>query len=253
MEEIDMGFCINCGQEFADGAKFCANCGKAVNALQNETNSQRKTVYSGELHKCPNCGERLDSFVTTCPGCGYELRGSKVTSVVNELAQKLESTASNEQKIDLIRNFYIPNTKEDILEFFILATSNMNVDGYDVEAWHVKLEQAYQKARLSFGNTPEFQHLSQLYNNAKKQQSSKSFVRSITKSKMLQSLFLGGLGIIFMTIGWVFGSRSGEAESPFDIALVIGFFLFVVVYFINRKTKITRNKKDNSGVESKEE
>ena len=57
-----MAFCINCGQELAEGAKFCANCGKAVTG--ENTTSQRKTVYEGNLHKCPNCGEVLNSFVT---------------------------------------------------------------------------------------------------------------------------------------------------------------------------------------------
>ena len=36
-----MAFCINCGQELAEGAKFCANCGKAVTG--ESTISQRKT------------------------------------------------------------------------------------------------------------------------------------------------------------------------------------------------------------------
>ena len=54
-----MAFCINCGQELTEDAKFCANCGQAVG--NNSSTSQRKTVYDGELHKCPNCGE-LFSF-----------------------------------------------------------------------------------------------------------------------------------------------------------------------------------------------
>lgn len=217
-----MAFCINCGQELAEGAKFCANCGKAVGASQNGAKEHRKTVYDGELHKCPNCGERLDSFVTACPACGYELRGAKVTSAVNELAQKLERTESVEQKIDLIRNFYIPNTKEDICEFFILATSNMSAGGYDVEAWYAKLEQAYQKAKLSFGNAPEFQYLSQLYSKAKKQQKSHSFMRNIKKSKFLQCLLLGALGVILMIIGFLAMSISGDSDSPFGLLALIG-------------------------------
>lgn len=60
-----MAFCVNCGQELVEGAKFCANCGKAVDG--NSSNSQRKTVYDGELHKCPNCGETINAFVTICP------------------------------------------------------------------------------------------------------------------------------------------------------------------------------------------
>ena len=59
---ITMAFCINCGQELAEGAKFCANCGKAVNG-ENPT-TQRKTVYEGQIHKCPNCGEVINSFVS---------------------------------------------------------------------------------------------------------------------------------------------------------------------------------------------
>ena len=47
-----MAFCINCGQELAEGAKFCASCGNAVDASQNGAKEQRKTVYDGELHKC---------------------------------------------------------------------------------------------------------------------------------------------------------------------------------------------------------
>ena len=224
-----MAFCINCGQELAEGAKFCANCGKAAN---NTSTNQRKTVYDGELHKCPNCGERLDSFVTICPACGYELRGARVTSVVNELAQKLESTESIEQKIDLIRNFYIPNTKEDIYEFFILATSNISAGGYDVEAWYAKLEQAYQKAKISFGNAPEFKYLSQLYSKAKKQQKAQSFTRNIKKSKLLQRLLLCALGAVLMIIGFFGGSLSGDPDSPFYMIALIGFFPLIAGAFL---------------------
>ena len=37
-----MAFCINCGQELAEGAKFCASCGNAVDASQNGAKEQRK-------------------------------------------------------------------------------------------------------------------------------------------------------------------------------------------------------------------
>ena len=214
-----MAFCTNCGEKIEEWTKFCANCGHAGN---NNSANQRKTVYDGEIHKCPNCGERLDSFVTSCPACGYELRGVRTASVVNELAKKLEQTDSIEQKIDLIRNFYIPNTKEDICEFFILALSNIKADNYDAEAWYAKLEQAYQKAKLSFGTTSEFQHLDQLYNKIKKEQRTKSIARNIKKSKMLQSLLLGAVGALMIIIGFFAGSMSGDSESPFYMIALIG-------------------------------
>lgn len=223
-----MAFCIHCGHELFEGAKFCANCGKEVN--NNNSNNQRKAVYDGELHKCPNCGERLDSFVPICPSCGYELRGAKITSAVNQLVQKLEKTVSTEQRIDLIRSFYIPNTKEDIYEFFILAISNMNADGYAADAWYAKLEQAYQKAKLSFENAPEFPYLNQLYNKAKKKHRTKFITRSIKKSKLLQCLLLGAIGTIMIIIGSFGGSLSGDSESPFYMLAMIGLFPLMGVF-----------------------
>lgn len=175
-----MAFCINCGQQLAEGAKFCANCGTSVATVvvQDKKETQQKTVYDGRIHKCPNCGEQLDSFVAICPSCGYELRGTQITSCVHELSQKLESTDSVEKKIELIRNFYIPNTKEDIYEFFILAYSNITAGAYGLDAWKVKLEQAYLKAKLAFDGGEDFKYIDELYSQIKK---------ASVKTKMLKS------------------------------------------------------------------
>lgn len=200
-----MAFCINCGQELAEGAKFCAGCGKAVKG--NSSTTQRKTVYDGEIHKCPNCGEVLSSFVTVCPSCGHELRGTTASNSVRELAMKLQqiesgrisknnamfgrSSASkqtddiDEQKINLIKSFAIPNTKEDILEFAVLAASNIDRNAYDESygylsqrmnarrrdvsnAWMSKLEQAYQKARIVLANDPRMKEIQGLYDSTHK-------------------------------------------------------------------------------------
>ena len=199
-----MAFCINCGQELAEGAKFCANCGKAVN---DNSTSQRKTVYEGEIHKCPNCGEVLSSFVTVCPACGHELRGAKASNSVRELAMKLQQIESgrtsksnnlfgwgfaskqpddiDEQKINLIKSFAIPNTKEDILEFAVLAASNVDRNAYDESygylsqrmnarrrdvsnAWMSKLEQAYQKAKIVLAGDPRLNEIQTLYDSTHK-------------------------------------------------------------------------------------
>ena len=184
-----MAFCMNCGQRLPEGAKFCSNCGAATGEVKSET-AQRKVVYDGEVHKCPNCGEIVNSFVLNCPSCGHELRNSASTSLVQELASKLEDlelrreprkrrtvkdellrtnnlSKTDEQIISLIRSFAIPNTKEDILEFIILASSNINVELYGEnnltpenevlkavsDAWIAKFEQAYRKAQFSFSET----------------------------------------------------------------------------------------------------
>lgn len=192
-----MAFCSNCGKEIAADAKFCSGCGVAVDATNKSEKEQRKTVYDGDLHKCPKCGEHLNAFATICPVCNYELRGVQATSCVHELSQKLEKTNSDEQKAELISNFYIPNTKEDIYEFFILAYSYVATGTYDVEAWSVKLEQAYLKAKVAFGNSDEYEHIKELYEKINKS----SIKGKIKRSKDSKAVILTALGLVLILFG----------------------------------------------------
>lgn len=82
-----MAYCVNCGQELAEGTKFCANCGSAVGD-GNSTN-QRKITYEGEIHKCPNCGETLQSMTAICPACGHELNSAKLASALKEFIDEI--------------------------------------------------------------------------------------------------------------------------------------------------------------------
>lgn len=188
-------FCKNCGQQLLDDSRFCHKCGTPIiqNNIENETN--RKMMYDGEIHKCPNCGKALDSFTTICPQCSFELRGVKSTNSVRELSIKLEQiektrekrksiftqsvalSKTDEQKITLIKNFPIPNTKEDITEFMILAASNISYDATPngtraqlelYAAWSIKFEQAYNKAIIVFGDDSNFDKVQSIYNSTHK-------------------------------------------------------------------------------------
>lgn len=221
-EEKKYIYCSNCGEKLNANSKFCNACGTPTNNATTKQNepaeeqippvipvqepkvepiTERKTVYEGELHKCPNCGEVLQAFVINCSACGYELRGARNSSSVREFAAKLEAieatrqatrnnpfkmlyfgktiTKTDEQKMSLIRSFAIPNTKEDLYEFLILAHSNIDVDAYvnnqqhDArialsDAWKAKFEQAYQKAKLVFAGDPRFEEIQKLYNSTSK-------------------------------------------------------------------------------------
>lgn len=165
-----MAFCMNCGQQLPDGAKFCANCGTATGTVKSE-GIQRKTVYDGEIHKCPNCGEILNSFVSTCPSCGYEIRNTRVSTSIREFAENVIKAETEAQKITLIRNFPIPNTKEDIYEYMILASSNLteSMDADVFEAWRAKFEQGFQKANyLLKEDTAALTELQLLYDKTSK-------------------------------------------------------------------------------------
>lgn len=222
-----MAFCVNCGKEILEGNKFCANCGMEIDILLKEENEQRKVVYDGDLHKCPKCGEHLNAFVAICPVCNYELRGTQVTSCVHELSQKLEKTESDEQKIELISNFYIPNTKEDIYEFFILAFSNITAGGYGIEAWKIKLEQAYLKAKLAFGNSDEYLYIKELYDTI----NMTSKRNKIIKSKLFKAAIIFGIGLFMILIGFLLPpifKLTDMASAPFYLIAFLGVIPFLV-------------------------
>ena len=235
----EINFCPYCGIRLDQGARFCKNCGAAVTSSDLEKRevkqeemlsgnlSERKAVYQGYIHKCPNCGEALGAFLTVCPSCGYEIRDARSTTSVRELTQKLESisaqkmpsfeenksvmkmlfgkdfkkgneseeafkrfeTLKYQEKASLIINFSVPNTKEDILEFMILAASNINVkrgsDDEVTKAWISKLDQVYQKAEISMGEQPEFAQIKNIYDRKKKE----------LKNKRIKDFFLP-LGVL---------------------------------------------------------
>lgn len=254
MEEKKYIFCCNCGEKLIAGSKFCNACGTPTGTVKQEPVStpvtpppvqepvaepitERNTVYEGNLHKCPNCGEVLNSFVTNCPTCGHEIRGAQGVSSVKQLALKLEQLEAkrpprkmtnifsqtfsgglqlqsiDEQKIDLIRNFSIPNTKEDVLEFIVLAAGNIDLKVYGLDAsryqmlnpvrrelsdaWLAKLEQADQKAEIMFGHTQEYMSMRNVYERK---------LKEIKKMKMqLPWLLIGTIGGSFLFIGLIFG------------------------------------------------
>lgn len=180
-----MPFCSNCGHKFVDGAKFCPSCGAAAaeetstqeqHSTQQPRSDQRQQVFEGELRKCPNCGAALNAFEITCPVCGVELRGTKASTVIQEFTDQLGHLKKGQQS-DFIINFPIPNTKEDILEFMILAASNIKpISGRDDNlnlAWSSKFEQAYQKARIAARDASDLARIEGLY-RAKKEEAEKA-------------------------------------------------------------------------------
>ena len=90
----------------------------------------------------------------------------------------------DKQKLALIQNFPIPNTVDDVLEFILLAVSNIDVSlskkswannssGMQIlamemprvisNAWVTKMEQVYQKAEILFPDDPTFPKIKKIY------------------------------------------------------------------------------------------
>lgn len=237
-----MPFCSKCGQQVYDGAKFCPECGTSLNLVPPQT--QRRKVYEGDIRECPNCGEPLKAFDLVCPTCGHEIRNREVSTAVQRLAKEIaqfeaerdapviltsEGTENSKpsrnarrkarELIDCkiasyIQNFPIPNTKEDLFEFLILSSSNISEDHYSdriskgqktiSDAWKSKFEQAYQKAKVSFGKTSEFEEIKALYQAKQKSEAQKKKIEERDKRKVKRHKTIGEMlswgGLILMLV-----------------------------------------------------
>lgn len=230
-----MSYCQECGYELKQGAKFCSGCGYNVGETEDDT--QRQQEWAGKIIKCPSCGEDIPSFTGICPACGHEFREVKANMTVKELAYKLEQiektrtvsknarrgviSKADEQKINLISTFPIPNTKEDLFEFLILAESNIDynlIEGWNVSnndanykisnAWESKYEQAYQKAMISFGQSLELKKIQAIHKK-----------KSINENKRKRRKIWSTIGLILvvgvvfiMGFGGLFGITSDEQK-----------------------------------------
>ncbi|WP_051545054.1 hypothetical protein [Butyrivibrio sp. MC2021] len=149
-----------------------------------------------EAKKCPQCGQPLNGIVAKCPACGYEFHNLRAADSIVSLTKEIEKlerkrnnikdavasrisksteNPTDEKIASLIRNFIVPNTKEDIFEFMILASSYMNarflagktlitdVAPVVIKAWETKFYQTYEKAKLSFGNDPDFKKIQGIF------------------------------------------------------------------------------------------
>ena len=216
-----MPFCTNCGAKIADGAKFCPNCGGAVN---NRTGNKRETVYDGNIHKCPNCGETLSAFVSVCPACGYEIRGKLAADSVQTFYRDLNGAQTTEQKDRMIRNFPVPNTKEDIIEFMILASSNiLGEDERDIyEAWLAKFEQTYQKALILFSGDPDFSRIQQIYENCQvniESEKQRKLTR-FTADTVIRNI-AACVGVILMIIAVIMDRTGGNGSLMEVVAYIV--------------------------------
>lgn len=249
-----MKYCMNCGKQLPDDAKFCMGCGTSVR----EESPKKRVEQAGTIYKCPNCGEVLESMTAICPACGYEIRNVKAVNSVQSFSDKLAAIEAEEmpetdndsimkkvfgrdlretpkrleearrafekqklaKKINLISNFPIPNAKEDLIEFTMLVATNLKDDSNDEvhAAWVGKLEQLYQKAEILIPTDPMFKRIKDLYLKAK---------NKARRKKMLPLfLILGPLAICFLIVG--FSSNPTLTWIVLGVLIVLGIGLIIL-------------------------
>jgi len=129
----------------------------------------------GDVKKCPRCGEPVEPMAVKCSACGYEFRNVEALKSSQRLAEKLEAINEayrgkkdsifdvNREQVTAIKNFPIPTTKEDLLDFAISMQSKWNsstlsdrLAGLE-SAYKAKYDECVNKAQVLFPNDPMFQ------------------------------------------------------------------------------------------------
>ena len=200
--------------------------------------------------KCPSCGAAAPAMIVKCPYCGHEYggtgasggvtafferldaldqqlfeveaakeaNGSLVKTLFTEMAKQIAGTsAGDKRKLEMIQNFPIPNSREDILEFVILASSRTtpvpglfstasmteirDAEKYN-DAWNTKIKQAYEKAKVVFASDPqELRRIEQIL----KAGGTSGKVKSARSKHLLFVAASGAVIVIILVLALVYG------------------------------------------------
>jgi hypothetical protein len=113
----------------------------------------------GQIIKCPNCGAQVNRLQVKCPECGFLFSDVEANATSASLLDKLEQIDMDcmnnpkmavSRKLQVIQNFPIPNTREDLLEMMTLCHANVakTSDKELANAWAVKTTQLVSKAEI---------------------------------------------------------------------------------------------------------
>ena len=136
-----------------------------IDALTFKQQAKAAKEKIGNIKTCPACGAAIKSLTSLCEDCGHEFTNVGANKSITDLLNRINSLqryagekdkAFNQRKAEVINNTAIPNSKEDLIEFLTICSSQSNVafanKGYSkvVSAWARKGTEALGKAKILF-------------------------------------------------------------------------------------------------------
>jgi len=194
-----MAFCSKCGNQLAENQKFCIKCGAPTGGatvpkpvVEKVGNIRKCPACGAEVPSmtaiCSDCGHEFSNVQVSSTVRSFFEKLDAISQEVFEKAAAEEAkgpvggawgvalgidrmarmgktfrgiNAGTKRQIGLIEGYPIPNSKEDILEFLLLASSRYKgirrplipvaekMEAFKLDdVWRVKCEQAYIKAKI---------------------------------------------------------------------------------------------------------
>lgn len=248
-----MLICQKCGRKLPDTAKFCDGCGAYI----------EKAVPQTILNECPNCGSAIGDSVAMCPYCQSQIPGRTISEWLREFFDKVDRAKSQKEKIEIIKIFPVPNTKEGILEFMIMACSNFDAQDYvdnlaidDIsDAWLAKIEQCYQKAKICFEGDSCFYKIEYQYEKIKSRcaelkEKAKQEEQAENQKKAVEKFKESKLRIVLIVLLCLSAALIFTAFTSVDILSGImslfAFVLLLVAFLIKNGTIKGKGKKEDT-------
>lgn len=126
----------------------------------------------GNVMKCPSCGAAYEPGTVKCPECGHYFQNISANNSAKELADGIQKIMSEggmgifsrdktlTKCVQFIKDFPIPNTKDDMLEFLITLDAKrktkdvgLNFQGY----YGDKYKEVVKKAQFLFPDDKQIQ------------------------------------------------------------------------------------------------
>lgn len=172
-----------------------------------------ETNKYGNVKKCPACGALINQMSAKCEACGHEFSDIKANDTVQNLLlrlEKVDSSSSDKEKvvaskIQIIQNYPVPNTKEDLLEMLTLCAANADASALPTSlrnAWQAKTNQLISKVEITLkGDKDATQLISKISRSREKKKKKTLYIILI-----ITIILLGG------GIGWWITSSNLEKE-----------------------------------------